>query len=240
MTPKKRRAPVRALSLLFLAGVIYFMLSGYMEVKITNAEDPPGNVVSVNRAYELNERALELSLSENESGKVDLESMIPTADARIFRYEFYAKNPAVSLCYSPRFTMLGYGPDASYCTGYRVSFLSKDGGKTRYEEVRAVTDSFIEKLSKRTDREKIKEAASWIKDRCRYAKNPQDLWSESLYGCLVKGEATCLGYSEAFLYLMDRLDVPCYIECSKYHAWNAVYDGTKWIKVDLTKAQPVD
>lgn len=57
------------------------------------------------------------------------------------------------------------------------------------------------------------------------------------YGCLVQGEAVCQGYSEAFLYIMNKLGIKCGIVSGDTaegpHSWNYVYvnGGCYWIDV---------
>lgn len=62
------------------------------------------------------------------------------------------------------------------------------------------------------------------------------------YGCLVNGKAVCQGYSEAFLYVMNKLGIKCGIvsgdTADGSHSWNYVYvnGGCYWI--DLTWDDP--
>lgn len=62
------------------------------------------------------------------------------------------------------------------------------------------------------------------------------------YGCLVNGNAVCQGYSEAFLYIMNKLGIKCGIVSGNTaegpHSWNYVYvnGGCYWI--DLTWDDP--
>ena len=212
-------------------------------LKITGSADvdpPPASTHYRDDLRAMNERSLAYALEKNEDGVIWLDSMIPVKEARSFAYEFYAKYPELTLSYSPKCAMSGYDAKSDYCIGYNIHYLSEDGGRMRYEELISATEPLMEEIKDKSDREKIKETVRWIKDNSIYSKNPHALWSGSLYGCLVKGEATCLGFSEAFFYIMDTLDIPCSIECTKYHAWNLVYDGEKWVKVDLTRRSPME
>lgn len=183
----------------------------------------------------LNEKGLLVALSGMETGKYMLDNMMTKDDAEVFRYEFYARHPEVTLCYSPRLSLLGYKKDSNICVGYRARLISEEGGNQKYEELLSCTEQIIDELKDEDEETKIREVSRWIRGRCSYTKHPNNMWDESLYGCLVKGTATCLGYSEGFLYMMDRLGVRCRIECTRYHAWNVVYDGRSWIKIDLTR-----
>lgn len=185
---------------------------------------------------QLNERGLLCSLDALEDDDLlELDIMMDTDDARTFRYELYASHPEVMLAYSPRLTLVGYSKDASVCTGYRVTLLSEDGGERRYKELEAATADILIRSHDLDDAAKVAVIRRWVSSRCRYTKTVTNMWDESLYGCLVKGTATCLGYSEGFYYMMKKLGVPCRIVTDKYHAWNEVYVGGKWSSVDLTK-----
>jgi len=184
--------------------------------------------------YTFNSRSLRAGLKEMHSDRYMIDNYLTINDANLFKYEFYALNPDVTLCYSPRFIDVGYeGSDC--CTGYNVKYISEESGQQKYNTLLSVTEPKISSLKNRSNKVKIRETGRWIKKRYSYTDTLNNMWDMTLYGCLVKGSATCLGYSQGFLYMMNRLHVPCRIVCSKYHAWNVVYDGEKWIKVDLTK-----
>lgn len=64
--------------------------------------------------------------------------------------------------------------------------------------------------------------------------------SYTMYGALGKGVAVCQGYSEAYLYLLERVGVDSYI-CSSDaldHAWNIVTINGKNYHVDVTWDDP--
>ncbi|MBP3897489.1 MAG: transglutaminase domain-containing protein, partial [Mogibacterium sp.] len=203
---------------------------------------------TLSQQKEFNSRALLSDMKEEmsdvkpgKSGSLDeldvhqLDVMMDTDDARIFRYEFYAAYPEVTLADSPRMTLVGYSKDSDVCTGFRMTLLSEKSGKRRYEEISDATFDIIDQSEGFSDSAKVKIVRRWIKSRCRYTDNVTNMWDESLYGCLVKGSATCLGYSEGFYYMMRKLHVPCRIVAEGYHAWNEVYVDGKWNSVDLTK-----
>ena len=216
---------------MFIAGLYLVFFPEKAAVTIADSPVP----LAGNDREALDERGLVSALGKMEAGDYFLDNMMTIEEAKRFKYEFYAKHPEITLCYSPRLQLLGYDANSEYITGLRVEFLSESGGQSRYEELLSETETFIRSIGGESGKEKIRETKKWIKERCSYTKNPRNMWNECLYGCLVKGEATCLGYSEGFLYMMHRLGVPCRIEFSEYHAWNEVYDGENWIKVDLTK-----
>ena len=58
-----------------------------------------------------------------------------------------------------------------------------------------------------------------------------------MYGCLIDGKSTCVGFSESFQLIMNRLNIPCEIVVDtkeKRHAWNKVYIDGEEKKVDVT------
>ena len=79
----------------------------------------------------------------------------------------------------------------------------------------------------------------YLAERLTYKENSLD---QSAYSGIVKNETVCAGYSKAFQYLMQQLEIPTYL-CVGWgggyvsggmHAWNIVKDGKKYVNVDLT------
>ena len=65
--------------------------------------------------------------------------------------------------------------------------------------------------------------------------------SQSMYGALVNGVATCQGYSQAYMYLLGELGIDSYV-CSSEdmdHDWNIVIINGKKYHVDVTFDDPV-
>ena len=61
---------------------------------------------------------------------------------------------------------------------------------------------------------------------------------QSAYSVFINGSSVCAGYSRAFQYIMQQLNIPCYF-CTGYanggyHAWNIVYIDGKYYNVDLS------
>ena len=70
----------------------------------------------------------------------------------------------------------------------------------------------------------------------------------NMYGAFINQCAVCEGYSKAFKYAMDRLDLPCIIVCGtatnqsgnvESHAWNYVKIDDAWYAVDATWDDPI-
>ena len=61
--------------------------------------------------------------------------------------------------------------------------------------------------------------------------------NQSAYSALVSGDTVCAGYSRAFQYLLQQLQIPCYY-CTGYsgedHAWNIVRTQDGYRNVDVT------
>lgn len=66
--------------------------------------------------------------------------------------------------------------------------------------------------------------------------------SYSMYGAIVDGVAVCQGYSEAYLYLLDKVGIKSYLceSTALYHAWNIVVIDGKEYHVDVTWDDPVN
>ncbi len=66
-------------------------------------------------------------------------------------------------------------------------------------------------------------------------------YSHSAYGALVSRLAVCDGYSHAYSYLLQKLDIPCELVTSDSmnHAWNMVSIGGNWYHTDITWDDPV-
>jgi hypothetical protein len=68
--------------------------------------------------------------------------------------------------------------------------------------------------------------------------------NETPYGPLLRGKATCLGYTTAFQLFMDMLEIPCitvygFAREVEEHAWNMVQLDGNWYCVDVTWDDPL-
>lgn len=63
--------------------------------------------------------------------------------------------------------------------------------------------------------------------------------SNTAYGALIDGYATCNGYADAYALALDRLGIKNYKVSSNTHIWNAVYYDNEWLHIDLTWDDPV-
>jgi transglutaminase/protease-like cytokinesis protein 3 len=87
-----------------------------------------------------------------------------------------------------------------------------------------------------TDVEKENYVYKSLQNMCEYDEDSEI--NQSAYSVLVNGSSVCAGYSRAFQYIMQQLNIPCYF-CTGYanggnHAWNIVYIDGKYVNVDLS------
>ena len=188
----------------------------------TNEYIPPDTITSRNIYH-----AMEAGESHAET------EIILVNDVKGILWETYAAYPEVSLNYTPRVKYKSYASDSDYVVGIDFTRISDDDSK--YKELEANTAYIINTLQMKSDAEKAYGARDWIKSRCSYTDRVLNMWDECLYGCLVKGSATCLGFSQGYYYMMRKLHVPCKIVYTKYHAWNEVLIDGEWVVIDLTK-----
>lgn len=83
---------------------------------------------------------------------------------------------------------------------------------------------------------------------CTYTDNKSNPYRNTIYGVLTGGAASCEGYAKTAKYLLDQLDIPCYVICgtstppgsnSQDHMWNIVQlDGDAY-HLDLTWDDPI-
>lgn len=121
-----------------------------------------------------------------------------------------------------------------------IKEMSDELGETAYSIIHKIPDEY-------SDYDKILYIHDYIVNNTEYdmaglEAGINGIWSTE-YGCLVKGLATCQGYSKAFQYLMMQLGIESGI-CSGQgydgtsHAWNYVYLNGKYYWVDVTWDDP--
>ena len=83
---------------------------------------------------------------------------------------------------------------------------------------------------------------------CRYTDSKSDPYRSTIYGVLVGGAASCEGYAKAAKYLLDQLEIPCYVvsgnstppgSTTSSHMWNVVQLEGAYYHLDLTWDDPV-
>lgn len=125
--------------------------------------------------------------------------------------------------------------------------INKVYSKKEIEEINKAVDRVInEKTNNNMPiREKIKIIHDYIIDNTEYDKlknndiNDDTYKSETSYGALIEGFATCNGYSDAMAIFLDKLNVINYKISNDEHIWNLVYLDGKWYHLDLTWDDPI-
>jgi hypothetical protein len=82
---------------------------------------------------------------------------------------------------------------------------------------------------------------------CSYADDLEDSEIATVYGALIEGRASCVGYAKAMLLLLELNGIDAYIvtgyatnaSFSGPHAWNKVRIGGNWYYMDATWNDPV-
>lgn len=97
-------------------------------------------------------------------------------------------------------------------------------------------DSILEKAYElNTDLEKEKYIHDYLIEHVSYDENSKV--NQSAYSALIYGSSVCAGYSRAFQYLMNQLEIDTYY-CSGFsfgnHAWNLIYINNEFYNVDVT------
>ncbi|MBO5459732.1 MAG: hypothetical protein J5981_05735 [Lachnospira sp.] len=134
-----------------------------------------------------------------------------------YSYGYTSKGTVISV-------MLKYNETADTLQSSKEKFLSAAGKIINAASVLT------------TDEEKEKYVYKAIQNMCVYDENAE--LNQSAYSVFVNGRSVCAGYSRAFQYIMQQLNIPCYF-CTGYanggnHAWNIVYIDGKYYNVDLS------
>ena len=68
----------------------------------------------------------------------------------------------------------------------------------------------------------------------KYEKGDDITDSNKATGAIIKGVALCSGYTDAFAFVLDKLNIPNFKVNSEEHEWNVIYFNKKWSHIDLT------
>ncbi len=60
----------------------------------------------------------------------------------------------------------------------------------------------------------------------------------SILGVVTEGKVVCEGYTKAFQYYMNKLEIPCRVITGHNHAWNEVQIDGEWYMIDVTHDDP--
>lgn len=101
-----------------------------------------------------------------------------------------------------------------------------------YKPAAEHTQSFIDGLAGKSDREKVTAITWYVADRITYAvKYPGPGKVLSQDGQI---PGACAAYAYSFQFLCDRAGIPCILVRSETHQWNRVYLEGQWWDVDVT------
>ena len=124
-------------------------------------------------------------------------------------------------------------------TGFKMTYKSKKAAQAN--KIAPKINSIINGAEKKSGTSaKVRYVNSRLCKTCRY---DYDTWRRTkrasylaytIYGCLVRHKAVCMGYAMTFDAIMYQLDIPCKLITSSNHMWNKVKIGSKWYHVDVT------
>ena len=112
----------------------------------------------------------------------------------------------------------------------------------------AIIDSVAYEHQGESDYEIIRAIHDYIVENTDYDSSLNHINIYSMYGTYINQLAVCEGYSKAFKYAMDRLNIPCIIACgigvnqtgnTESHAWNYVRLNNLWYGIDVTWDDPI-
>ncbi len=121
-------------------------------------------------------------------------------------------------------------------------YMSREEFEKQKAEIEKVRDEIIIKSSALpNDYQKEKFVHDYIINNCKYVEKTGEDYSY-IYGCLIKGEASCEGYSRSTMYLLKSLGIESrfvFGEVEKNgkntgHAWNTVKLDEEWYHLDVT------
>ena len=137
---------------------------------------------------------------------------------------------------------LTYGNKYMFSITVNKAYTNKE-----IDEINTIVDKIInEKINNNmSDREKIKIIHDYIINNTEYDIlknnniNDTTYKSNTAYGALIEGYATCNGYSDAMAIFLNKLDIINYKISNDKHIWNLVYIDGKWYHLDLTWDDPI-
>lgn len=163
-------------------------------------------------------------------------------DGKNFKEQLSILNNYVHPYNSSNNIKLSYGSEYTFGITIKRAYTDKE-----IEEINKIVDEVIkEKISNDMPvKEKIKVIHDYIIDNTEYDKlkteniNDTTYKSETAYGALIQGYATCNGYADAMAIFLDKINVINYKISNKEHIWNLVYLDGKWYHLDLTWDDPI-
>lgn len=139
---------------------------------------------------------------------------------------------------------LNCGNENNYLT---KEFQSKEGIDIALNEIEKVKLYFVQN-KKESTYENIKLVHDYLVESIEYDESLSMDNIYNLYGAIVNKKCVCEGYSKAFKYLMDSVDIPSVIiigtatnskDATEGHAWNYVQINDIWYGIDCTWDDPI-
>lgn len=140
-----------------------------------------------------------------------------------------------------------------YKSGYKHFFeaeyaMDKQTYQSQLQQAEQIAQVIVDGASQYTDvYEKEKYVHDYIINHCSYIDPQESANANTVYGCLVEGNASCEGYSRAFQFVLNKLNIDNRIVTGEgatdgvnyiAHMWNYVYLDGKGYFVDVTWDDP--
>lgn len=195
--------------------------------------------------YALNsgENYIERYIDKTYTSYMDDINNLTSNDGTKFKEEIAILNNFVHPYNSSSNIKLSYGSE--YTFGIKINRAYTD---TEIKEINSVVDKVINERVNNNDmpvKEKIKIIHDYIIDNTEYDKlkyeniNDTTYKSQTAYGALIQGYATCNGYADAIAIFLNKLNVINYKISNNEHIWNLVYLDGSWYHLDLTWDDPI-
>lgn len=107
------------------------------------------------------------------------------------------------------------------------------------DKVKSVSNDIVASVQGLDTFQTVKFFHDYIITHCDYKKSGENY--NNAYGVLIDGQAVCEGYSRAFKYLCDMVNIPCELilgDANIDHMWNLVKINGEWYHMDVTWDDP--
>lgn len=237
---------------MLIAALVFSVLAfGYLIMleRADSANRPPEELLIggaykyyFNRLSELEKRAYNCILSETGGypPRIKVPSLTKDELGNVFEALLYD---------NPEFYFTGRECTVRF-TGSRAFFhpeyaIDRDVYAAQMAAVEKAAQSFLSTVKGVTDEYLLELAVhDYLVSRCSYNE-----YNATIYDALVRGTASCEGYSKAAKYLFDKMGIKCYVMCGVAenhsrekvdHMWNVVNIGGGWYNLDITWDDPAD
>jgi len=128
------------------------------------------------------------------------------------------------------------------------SFGSKEEIDNAIEEIRQIVQNIESECSDKSQYTKIKSVHNYLIDNLEYDSTISNENIYNIYGALINKLTVCEGYTKAFKYILDELEIENIFVFGtginkngerESHSWNYVKLEGKWYAVDVTWDDPI-